>query len=121
MKRKNKKILEETLLSEKKIDKIIKNYLLEREDLDVETYEKSVDSFGEDTKEAFSGMVEGLSEILVDLDFIKEKEGDVLLFQDSKDSVYADVHLKGLIDKLSDVIEDIIILTESDTEEDMDS
>ena len=64
---------------------------------------------------------EGLSEILVDLDFIKEKEGDVLLFQDSKDSVYADVHLKGLIDKLSDVIEDIIILTESDTEEDMDS
>jgi|32_taG_2_1085360.scaffolds.fasta_scaffold02606_5 hypothetical protein len=121
MKRKNKKILEETLLSEKKIDKIIKNYLLEREDLDIETYEKSVDSFGEDTKEAFSGMVEGLSEILVDLDFIKEKEGDVLLFQDSKDSVYADVHLKELIDKLSDVIEDIIVLTESDTEEDMDS
>jgi hypothetical protein len=116
MKKKSEKIIEETLLSEKKIDTIIKKYLLEREDLDVVTYEKGEISFSEDSKEAFSDIVDGLSEVLVDLDFIKEKEGDVIIHKRNKRDLYADTHLESLISKLTDVVESLVLLIEDEGE-----
>ena len=106
MSRINKKINEEPLLSEKKIDKIIKKYLLEREELNDDPIEE-LDEFGDDTKEVFNGMIEGLEEVLVDLDFIKNKEGDVKIYNKH---LYADNHLKSLIIKIEGVINELSFL-----------
>ena len=62
-------------------------------------------------------MVDGLSEMVDDLDIIKEKEGNVLVTQDT----YADEYLQGLIMELKNVMEDINFLTElKDNKEDED-
>jgi len=116
MKKNSKKIIEETLLSEKKIDTIIKKYLLEREDLGMVTYEKDSESFSEDSKEAFSDIVDGLSEVLVDLDFIKEKDSDVIIHRKYGKDLYADTHLETLISKLTDVVESLVLLIEDEDE-----
>jgi len=59
-------------------------------------------------------MADGLSEMIDDLDIIKEKEGNVLVMGDT----YADEYLQGLIMELKNVMEDIRTLTEiSDNEE----
>jgi len=118
MSRINKKISEEPLLSEKKIDKIIKKYLLEREELNDDYTEELVD-FSEDTKEVFNGMIEGLGEVLVDLDFIKNKEGDVKIYKKYDKHLYADNHLNSLIDKLEGIISELSFLVEGEDTEDI--
>lgn len=110
-------MVKETLLSEKKIDTIIKKYLLEREDLETVMYEKDETSFSEDAKEAFSDIVDGLSEVLVDLDFIKEKEGDVTVIKKYGKDLYADDELETLISKLNDVVETLTLLSEEEGED----
>ena len=53
-------------------------------------------------------MVDGLSEMVDDLDIIKEKEGNVLVLDDT----YADEYLQGLVMELKNVLEDIKVLTD---------
>ena len=68
--------LEESLLPEHKIDSIIKEYLSERDDfLDSEEPIKDEYKFSPKTSEALLDMVDGLSEMIDDLEVIKEKEG----------------------------------------------
>ena len=101
--------LEDSLLPEHKIDSIIKEYLLEREDfLDNEEPIADEYEFRPKTSEALFDMVDGLNEMVDDLDIIKEKEGNVLVLEDT----YADEYLQGLIMELKNVIEDIKVLTE---------
>lgn len=118
MSRMNKKINKEPLLSEKKIDKIIKKYLLEREEVN-DDYNEELEDFSEDTKEVFNGMIEGLGEVLVDLDFIKNKEGDVKIYKKYNKHLYADNHLNTLINKLEDVINELSFLVEGEDTEDV--
>lgn len=107
--------LEDTLLPEHKIDSIIKEYLREREDfIDDDSPIGDEYEFSPKTTEALSDMADGLSEMIDDLDIIKEKEGNVLVMGDT----YADEYLQGLIMELKNVMEDIRTLTEiSDNEE----
>lgn len=107
--------LEDTLLPEHKIDSIIKEYLREREDfIDDDSPIGDEYEFSPKTTEALSDMADGLSEMIDDLDIIKEKEGNVLVMGDT----YADEYLQGLIMELKNVMEDIKTLTEiSDNEE----
>lgn len=101
--------LEDSLLPEHKIDSIIKEYLSEREDfLDDEELQQDEYEFSPKTNEALLDMVDGLSEMVDDLDIIKEKEGNVLVLEDT----YADEYLQGLIMELKNVLEDIKVLTE---------
>ncbi len=107
--------LEDTLLPEHKIDSIIKEYLREREDfIDDDSPIEDEYEFSPKTTEALTDMADGLSEMIDDLDIIKEKEGNVLVMGDT----YADEYLQGLIMELKNVMEDIRTLTEiSDNEE----
>ncbi len=107
--------LEDSLLPEHKIDTIIKEYLREREDfIDDDSPIKDEYEFSPKTNEALLDMTDGLSEMIDDLDIIKEKEGNVLVMEDT----YADEYLQGLIMELKNVMEDIRTLTEiSDNEE----
>lgn len=111
--------LDETTLPEHKIDSIIKEYLSERDEILDDEY-PLVDEyeFSPKTKEALSDMVDGLNEMADDLEIIKEKEGNVIVFND----VYGDEYLDGIISDLMDLIDDIKHLTElkDNKEEDLD-
>jgi len=107
--------LEDSLLPEHKIDNIIKEYLSERDDfIEDDSPIEDEYEFSPKTTEALSDMADGLSEMIDDLDIIKEKEGNVLVMGDT----YADEYLQGLIMELKNVMKDIRTLTEiSDNEE----
>jgi hypothetical protein len=99
-------------LSENRIDGIIKEYLIEREEFLDDQFEDELE-FSPKTKEALTDMVLGLTEMIGDLEIIKEKEGNVLLFTD----VYADEHLDGIITKINDVVEEINNVTNLESDE----
>lgn len=109
--------LEDSLLPEHKIDGIIKEYLSERDDFleDEESLQDEYE-FSPKTSEALLDMVDGLSEMVDDLDIIKEKEGNVLVLDDT----YADEYLQGLIMELKNVLEDIKVLTDVGDNLDLD-
>jgi hypothetical protein len=102
-----------------KIDSIIKEYLFEREEMmDDDNFFEDEYEFSPKTTEALNDMVDGLSEMLGDLDVIKEKEGNVLVLQD----VYADEYINNITKTLEDVIDDLKHLSElngRDTLDDM--
>jgi hypothetical protein len=76
--------LEDSLLPEHKIDGIIKEYLSERDNfLDDEEFLDDEYEFSPKTNEALSDMVDGLNEMVEDLDIIKEKEGDILVLENT--------------------------------------
>jgi hypothetical protein len=92
-----------------KIDSIIKEYLFEREEImDDESFFGDEYDFSPKTVEALTDMVDGLSEMLGDLDVIKEKEGNVLVLQD----VYADEYINNITKTLEDIIDDLKHLSE---------
>ena len=109
--------LEDSLLPEHKIDTIIKEYLSEREDfIDDDSPIKDEYEFSPKTSEALSDMVDGLSEMLDDLEIIKEKEGNVIVY----DNTYADEYLDDIMNKLEDLMHDIMFLTSLNSDEQID-
>jgi hypothetical protein len=110
------RFLDENSLPEHKIDSIIREYLNERDDyLDEDDYLGDKYEFSPKSNEALTDMVDGLTEMLDDLEIIKEKEGDVLVLTD----VYADEYLNGVIRDLQDVMDDLKYLAELKSSEDM--
>lgn len=97
------------LLPESKIDSIIKEYLSERDDfLDDENALEDKMDFSKKTSDALSDMLDGLNEMVGDLEVIKEKEGNVLVYQDE----YADEILEDVIQDLEKIVDRINDLTE---------
>jgi hypothetical protein len=97
------------LLPESKIDSIIKEYLSERDDfLDDESALEDKMDFSKKTSNALSDMLDGLNEMVGDLEVIKEKEGNVLVYQDE----YADEILEDVIQDLERIVDRINGLTE---------
>lgn len=89
-------------VTDKKIDLVIKKYLVEREDLmDDESYIEDNYSFSEETKKTFKDMVSGLEDTVEDLSIVQIKEGDVLVETD----VYSEEYLENVMSDLEDVIE----------------
>jgi hypothetical protein len=88
------------LIPEHKINRIIKKYLREREEF-LEDDEPIVDaySFTSETQKAFDDMSNGLSEMIGDLEVIKEKEGNVLIETD----FYSDEYLSEMISSLETI------------------
>lgn len=111
--------LEDTLLSEDKIDRIIKNYLLERDRLlDDDDFLTDRYEIDPQSKESLNDMVDNLNEMLDDLDIIKEKEYNVLVFND----IYADEYLNGIMRDLEDIVDDLKYLLElKDSEKNTDN
>jgi len=107
---------DELSLTEHKIDNIIKTYLLERDDIltDENAFADKYE-FGNKTKEIMSDMVDNFTEIVDDLEIIKEKEANVLVFND----VYADEYLNGVINTLNDLMDDIKFLIDLKSDEEL--
>lgn len=104
------------LLPESKIDSIIKEYLSERDDfLDDESALEDKMDFSKKTSNALRDMLDGLNEMVGDLEVIKEKEGNVLVYQDE----YADEILEGVIQDLESIVDRINDLTELGDDEDL--
>jgi len=97
------------LLPESKIDGIIKEYLSERDDfLDDESSLEDKTNFSKKTYEALIDMLDGLNEMVGDLEVIKEKEGNVLVYQDEyADEILGDVvrDLETIVDRINDLTE----------------
>jgi len=107
---------ENRLLSESKIDSIIKEYLSERDDfLDDDEALNDKTSFNKKTTEALNDMLDGLNEMVGDLEVIKGKEGNVLVYQDE----YADEILEDIIQDLEKIVDRIDDLTELDGVDDL--
>lgn len=105
-----KRIVKEQLLSddllipETKVDGIIKEYLSERDEfLDDETALDDKVSFTEKTIDALRDMLMGLTEMIGDLEIIKEKEGNVLV----TDDMYSDEVMTKVIDNLTIIVDDL--------------
>jgi hypothetical protein len=103
------------LLPESKIDNIIKEYLSERDEYLDDPLEDKLD-FSKKTSNALGDMVEGINEMLGDLEVIKEKEGNVLVYQNE----YSDEYLEDVIEDLEGVVDRISALTELSDDEDLD-
>jgi hypothetical protein len=80
-----------------KLSKIVKDRLQPIQD----KYE-----FSPKTKEAFDDMLGGISEMVGDLEVIKEKENDVVVDAD----LYADEYISNMISTLEAIIEDLEFL-----------
>lgn len=105
------------LLPEHKINKIIKNYLLERDYIE-DTVDSDKYDFDVRTKRAFEDMSEGISEMIGDLEVIRTKEGDVLVGED----LYSEDFLTELITNFESLKEDLEFLSkleEIDDSEDL--
>ena len=101
-------------LPENKIDAIIKEYLSEREDdLDDEYLEDEYE-LSPKSKDAITDMIEGLEEMMGDLEIIKDKESNVLVFND----VYLDEYLSDVVRGFNELIDDIRFLSELGSESD---
>lgn len=108
---------EKYLLPESRIDSIINEYLSERDEyLDDENSLEDKTNFSSKTSNALGDMVEGINEMLGDLEVIKEKEGNVLVYQNK----YSDEYLEDVIEDLEDVVDRISALTELSDDEDLD-
>lgn len=95
------------LIPEHRINKIVKDYLKERNDyLEDDTPISDTYEFTSRTQKAFDDMSDGIIEMIGDLEVIKAKEGDVLVETD----VYSDEYLSNIISTLETVSEDLKIL-----------
>jgi hypothetical protein len=90
-------------VTDSKIDSVIKQYLVERDEmlLDDEPHIEDSYSFDDDTKSAFSDMVAGLNDTMEDLNIIKLEEGDVLVDTD----LYSEEYMEDIITDLESVVE----------------
>lgn len=106
--KKIKTIIQRTLgsklsVSESKIDSIIKEYLSERTEYEYDSDYIEKTTFSPKSIEVLESMSSGINEMLEDLDIIKEKEGDVLVYNDQ----YADEVLSYYIRDLQGIMEDL--------------
>ena len=109
--------LDDSTLPEHKIDSIIKEYLSERDEILDDEYPLADEyEFSPKTSEALSDMADGLSEMFDDLEIIKEKEGNVIVYDDT----YADEYLDDIMNKLEDLMHDITFLTSLNSDEQID-
>lgn len=101
-----KNLSDEFLLSEDKIDSIIKEYLLERNGFLYDQNDRL--EFTKKTKNNLSDITDNISEIMGNLQIIKDSEGDVLVYND----VYSDEIITNIINQLNDVRDDIYFLSQ---------
>lgn len=95
------------LIPEHRINTIIKEYLLERDEfLEDDDPIQDKYEFSPKIKKAFDDMSEGLNEIIGDLEVIKQKESDVLVDTD----LYADEYISNMISTLETITEDLEFL-----------
>jgi hypothetical protein len=95
------------LIPEHRINRIIKDYLSERNEfLDDDTPIKDKYEFTPRTQKAFEDMSDGLEEMIGDLEVIKQRESDVLVEVD----VYADEYITNMLSNLEAVKEDLLFL-----------
>ena len=106
-----------TLIQETKIDKAIKQYLIERtEDKDPESAPEAT-AFSKKAKKTLNDMATALMDIVEDLRIIQTKEPDVLIEMYPKE-IYSEFYLEELIYDVESVLEHIEYLYGL---EDMDS
>ncbi len=94
---------EDFLLPEDKIDSIIKEYILERK----EGSDKKI--FSPKSIEVIDDVILILNEIIEDLEILKEKEGDILIYKNK----YADEFFEKYINNTSKLVRGLSNLLET--------
>jgi hypothetical protein len=84
-------------VSESKIDSVIKQYMIEREENPIYG-EPIVNQFEEKTVTVLDDMIVGLEEMISDLEIIKLKEGDILI-----DETNSEEYINTIIDELDGI------------------
>lgn len=108
-----KNLSDEFLVSENRIDDIIKEYLFERSGFLYDQNQNDVLEFTTKTIKNLSNISDNLLDIISSLQIIKDKEGDVLVYTD----VYSDEIISNIINYLIDVRDDIDFLTQLKNDE----
>lgn len=108
-----KNLSDEFLVSENRIDDIIKEYLFERSGFLYDQNQNDVLEFTTKTRKNLSNISDNLLDIISSLQIIKDKEGDVLVYTD----VYSDEIISNIINYLIDVRDDIDFLTQLKNDE----
>ena len=93
-----------TFVHESKIDLAIKKYLIERQDNTGSDETESVMSFSSEANHSFEQMIEGLYEIVEDLEIIKTKESDVLV-DTHPEETYSETYLTEVIMTIEQIID----------------
>lgn len=93
-----------TFVHESKIDMAIKKYLIERQDNTGNDEAESVMSFSSEANKSFEQMIEGLYEMVEDLEIIKTKESDVLV-DTHPEETYSETYLTEVIMTIEQIID----------------
>lgn len=120
MRKKIKNIIKNNLktkkvLSENRIDSIIREYLFERNNIS----DKS--RFSKKSIESLEEIVSNLNDILDDLEIIKEKEGDTILFENRYTDDILETHIKGIGKKIKNLQEIIDFTKNNNSKEDLNN
>lgn len=83
-------------VSSDRLDETIRQYMIEREELDNEVM---FNKFDTKTIITINDMVDGLNEIITDLNIIKTKDGDVYV----DDEIKTEDYIEQIVDELSDI------------------
>jgi hypothetical protein len=103
-------------VNESKIDKAIKQYLLERKEGDTDpNSEPEIVEFTPKAKKTFAEMVESLYDIVEDIMIIQAKEPDVLV--DVQPETYSEAYLGQLADSIEGLIEHLEFLRDFESED----
>lgn len=111
MKKRIRNIIKDNLktkkvLSESRIDSIIREYLFERNNINDKT------KFSKKSIESLEEIVSNLNDILEDLEIIKEKEGDTILFENKYTDDILETHIKDISEKTKN-LQEIINFTKN--------
>jgi uncharacterized FlaG/YvyC family protein len=104
MKKKIRNIIKDNLksekvLSENRLDSIIREYLFERKNNEEKT------KLSKKSTESLEEIVSNLNDIVEDLEIIKEKDGDTLLFENKYTDDLLETHIKDIKKKVKSLQE----------------
>lgn len=110
-----------SFIDESKIDKVIRQYLIERieQDNDINQTNDNLD-FSRNTKKTFNNLVNNLNEIIEDIRIVQTKEPDILIESHSKE-IYSESYLEEVVSKLEDIISSVEFLNNLNTNREDDN
>lgn len=124
MRKKIKNIIKDNLktnkfLSENKIDSIIKEYLFERHQYIGDSDQKI--NFSKKSRETLEEIVSNLNDIVEDLEVIKDKEGDTILFESRYTDDLLESHINDIRKKIKGLQEIIDFTKNNVSKEDLNN
>lgn len=107
------------VLSENRIDSIIKEYLFERHSY-INDGERKI-NFSKKSRESLEEIVSNLNDIVDDLEMIKDKEGDTILFESKYADDLLETHINDIRKKIKNLQEIIDFTKKNNSKEDLNN